>query len=104
VTDDPRGSLDLAGLGVERLERAIHDTGKHEMRIAYRVRPTNVAEYRAYLCDLDMAHRDCTGWLGMSDSNSGIRGRAMYLRYRDNSCWLGPKIGRTTLTRRDWML
>jgi hypothetical protein len=34
-------------------------------RIAYRVRPTNVAEYRAYLCDLDMAHRDCTGWLGM---------------------------------------
>jgi hypothetical protein len=31
VTDDPRGSLDLAGLGVERLELAIHDTGKHEI-------------------------------------------------------------------------
>ena len=35
VTDDPRGSLEapegLAGLGVERLELAIHDTGKHEI-------------------------------------------------------------------------
>ena len=28
-------------------------------------------------------------FLTMSDSNSGIRARAMYLRYRDNSCWLG---------------
>jgi hypothetical protein len=37
-------------------------------------------------------HRDQTAWLGMSDSNSGIRVRAMYLRYRDNSRWLGQKI------------
>ena len=34
-------------------------------------------------------HRDETAWLGMSDSNSGIRARAMYLRCRDNSRRLG---------------
>jgi hypothetical protein len=33
-----------------------------------------------------------TAWLGMSDSNSRIRARAMYLRYRDNYCWLGQKL------------
>src|SRR5262245_63482510 len=35
VTDDARGSLeapkDLAGLGVERLELAVHDDGEHEI-------------------------------------------------------------------------
>jgi hypothetical protein len=44
-----------------------------------------------------MAHRDLTAWLGMSDSNSGIRARAMYLRYRDNSCWLGQKSPAETI-------
>ena len=34
---------------------------------------------------------------GMSDSNSGIRVRAMYLRYRDNSCWLGQKSPAETI-------
>jgi len=33
---------------------------------------------------LRTAHRDPTAWLGMSDSNSGIRARPMYLRNRDN--------------------
>jgi hypothetical protein len=45
----------------------------------------------------DSAHRDLTAWLGMSDSNSGIRARAMYLRYRDNSCWLGQKSPAETI-------
>ena len=40
---------------------------------------------------------DETAWLGMSDSNSGIRVRAMYLRYRDNSCWLGQKSPAETI-------
>jgi hypothetical protein len=40
---------------------------------------------------------DRTAWLGMSDSNSGICVRAMYLRYRDNSCWLGQKSPAETI-------
>ncbi len=32
---------------------------------------------------------ETTAWLGWEDSNSGIRARAMYLRYCDNSRRLG---------------
>jgi Group II intron, maturase-specific domain len=33
-------------------------------------------------------HRDHTVWLGISDSNCGIRARAIYLRCRDNFRWI----------------
>jgi hypothetical protein len=49
----------------------------------------NSRECRTYFCKLDIDHRDRTGWLGWEDSNSGIRARAMYLRYCDNSRWIG---------------
>ena len=33
----------------------------------------------------------------VSTAISGIRARAMYLRYRDNSCWLGQKSPAETI-------
>src|SRR4029077_9097295 len=42
-------------------------------------------------------HPRPTAWLGMLDSNSGIHARAMYLRYRGNSCWLGQKSPAETI-------
>jgi hypothetical protein len=36
--------------------------------------------------------RDSTGWPGWEDSNSDIRPRAMYLRFRDNSCCWGLQL------------
>jgi hypothetical protein len=38
-----------------------------------RHRLANSRKCRAYFCETDMPHKDRTGWLGWSDSNSGIR-------------------------------
>jgi hypothetical protein len=39
----------------------------------------------------DIPPRDCTTWLGMWDSNSGIRAPAMYLRCRDKLPLVRPE-------------
>jgi hypothetical protein len=44
-----------------------------------------------------LAHKDSTGWLGMSDSNSGVRARTMYLRNRDNPRRLGQNAPAQTI-------